>query len=88
MANIKSAKKRILVNEQKRVKNQAFKSAMRTTIKEFDKKIESNDVEGAKAVFLLAEQKVDKAANKGLIHKNKAARKKSQMERKLNAAAK
>ncbi|GAJ99084.1 SSU ribosomal protein S20p [Geomicrobium sp. JCM 19055] len=51
MANIKSAKKRILVNEQKRVKNQAFKSAMRTTIKEFDKKIDLTMLKVQKQYF-------------------------------------
>lgn len=86
LANIKSAKKRVRLNEEQRVKNQAFKSSMRTAIKEFEKKLDNQDVEGAKAVFLLAEQKVDKAVSKGLIHKNTAARKKSQMERKLNQA--
>ncbi|AXF54668.1 30S ribosomal protein S20 [Salicibibacter kimchii] len=86
MANIKSAKKRVRLNEEQRVKNQAFKSSMRTTIKEFDKKLENQDVEGAKDTFKLAEKKVDKAVSKGILHRNSAARKKSQMERKLNQA--
>ncbi|SDI34577.1 30S ribosomal protein S20 [Natribacillus halophilus] len=86
MPNIKQAKKRARKSEEQRVKNQAFKSSMRTAIKEFDKKVEADDIEGAKNVFVLAEQKLDKAAQKGLIHKNTAARKKSQLERKLNQA--
>ncbi|PSL45042.1 small subunit ribosomal protein S20 [Salsuginibacillus halophilus] len=84
MANIKSAKKRVRINEEQRVKNQAFRSSMRTAVKEFDKKVDNNDVEGANEIFTLAVQKIDKAADKNMIHKNRASRKKSRIQQRLN----
>ncbi|SFE28552.1 30S ribosomal protein S20 [Alteribacillus iranensis] len=87
MANIKSAKKRVLTNETKRVKQQAFKSAMRSAVKEFYKKADSNDQAGAKELLVLAEKKLDKAAGKNIIHKNSAAREKSRMHERLNEIA-
>ncbi|MFB5662124.1 30S ribosomal protein S20 [Alteribacillus sp. HJP-4] len=87
MANIKSAKKRVLTNEISRVKHQAFKSSMRSAIKEFDKKVNNNDAEGAKEIFILASKKVDKAASKNMIHSNAANRAKSRMQKRLNTIA-
>ena len=87
MANIKSAKKRVITNETKRVKQQAFKSAMRSAVKEFYKKADSNDQAGAKELLVLAEKKLDKAAGKNIIHKNSAAREKSRMHERLNEIA-
>lgn len=87
MANIKSAKKRVLTNEAKREKQQAFKSSMRSAVKEFYKKADSNDKEGAKELFVLAEKKLDKAAGKNIIHKNSASRQKSKMQVRLNELA-
>ena len=84
MPNIKSAIKRAKKSELNRLHNQSMKSAMRTSIKTFNTKVEQKDVEGAKAAFITAVKKVDKAASKGLIHKNKAAREKSRMAKKLN----
>ncbi len=77
MANIKSAKKRVRVIQAKTLRNRMTRSALKTAIK----KAESGDKESV----TLAIKKVDQAAAKGLIHKNKAARKKSQLARKLNA---
>lgn len=77
MANIKSAKKRVRVIQAKTLRNKMTRSALKTAIK----KAESGDKESV----TLAIKKVDQAAAKGLIHKNKAARKKSQLARKLNA---
>ncbi len=77
MANIKSAKKRIRVIQAKTLRNKMTRSALKTAIK----KAESGDKESV----TLAIKKVDQAAAKGLIHKNKAARKKSQLAKKLNA---
>lgn len=85
MPNIKSAIKRVKKSESNRQHNVQIKSAMRTAIKSFNTKVEENDAEGAKAAFLSAAKKVDKAANKGLIHKNKAAREKSRLSKKLNS---
>ena len=77
MANIKSAKKRVRVIQAKTLSNKMTRSALKTAIK----KAESGDKESV----TLAIKKVDQAAAKGLIHKNKAARKKSQLAKKLNA---
>ncbi|MFC4618051.1 30S ribosomal protein S20 [Camelliibacillus cellulosilyticus] len=83
MPNIKSAIKRVEKSEASREHNHAEKAAMRTSIKNFNVKVEEKDVEGAKAAYLSAVKKVDKAAGKGLIHKNKAAREKSRLDQKL-----
>lgn len=81
MPNIKSAKKRVLISKAKNEANRAAKSALRTSIKKAR-------AEGASAdVIKAASVNVDKAAGKGLIHKNKAARLKSQLAKKANASA-
>lgn len=80
MANIKSAKKRVRIIEAKTLRNKMTKSALKTAIKKVDAAEGADKAEAVK----LAVKKVDQAAAKGLIHKNKAARKKSQLARKLN----
>lgn len=87
MANIKSARKRVIINENQRVKQQAFRSSMRSAIKEFDKNIDANNVDAAKNSYALAMKKVDKAASKNMIHKNAANRAKSRMHKRLSAVA-
>ncbi len=84
MPNIKSAIKRVKKSDANRQHNVMFKSSMRTAIKTFNAKVAENDKEGAKEAFLVATKKVDKAAGKGLIHKNKAAREKSRLTKMLN----
>ena len=84
MPNIKSAIKRVKVSDKRRAHNAAIKSALRTAIKSFETKVQASDVESAKEAFLLATKKLDKAANKGLIHKNAASRQKSRLQKKLN----
>ncbi|MFT8870984.1 MAG: 30S ribosomal protein S20 [Sporolactobacillus sp.] len=84
MPNIKSAIKRVKTSEVRRLHNAQFKSAMRTAIKTFNAKVDGKDVDGAKTAFIVATKKVDKAASKGLIHKNKAAHEKSRLAKKLN----
>lgn len=84
VANIKSAVKRVQTNEKRRAKNAAFKSDLRTAIKVFNAKAEQKDVEGAKQAFLSATKKIDKAANKGIFHKNAANRQKSSLQKRLN----
>lgn len=79
MANIKSAKKRIRVIEAKTLQNKMTKSALKTAIKKAENAEGAEKAEAVKA----ATKKVDQAAAKGLIHKNKAARKKSQLAKKL-----
>ncbi|WP_017728421.1 30S ribosomal protein S20 [Halalkalibacterium ligniniphilum] len=84
MPNIKSAIKRVTTNEKRRAINASAKSALRTAIKNFETSVENKDVETAKAAFVEAAKKLDKAANKGLIHKNAASRQKSRLAKLLN----
>ncbi len=83
MPNIKSAKKRVLVNATKAANNKATTSALKTAIKKANAAIESGDANKAEAVRV-AVKKLDQAAAKGLLHKNNAAHKKSQLVSKLN----
>jgi small subunit ribosomal protein S20 len=87
MPNIKSAIKRVNVNEKRRLRNVSQKSALRTAIKTFESAAEGNNVDSAKTALVTATKKIDKAATKGLIHKNTANRKKSRLAKKLNQAA-
>ena len=85
MANIKSAKKRILVTQRQTLENKMVRSDMRTVIK--NARIAMNENSDDKdAKVKLAIKKIDKAVKKGIIHKNNAARKKSQLAKKLNQA--
>lgn len=84
MANIKSAIKRAKTSEKRRAHNAAIKSDLRTSMKTFYAKADSNDVEAAKQAFLVATKKIDKAASKGIIHKNAANRYKSRLQKRLN----
>jgi len=85
MANIKSSAKRALIIEKTTAKNRAAKSLMKTNIKKFDAAVADNDRETAENAYKTAVKTVDRAATKNLIHKNKAARRKSAMTRKLNS---
>lgn len=85
MPNIKSAKKRVLVNQTKAAKNKATNSALKTAIKKANAAIDANDAAKAEAVKV-AVKKLDQAAAKGLLHKNNAAHKKSALVTKLNKA--
>ncbi len=86
MPNIKSAKKRVQVIEKKTLRNNMIKSAYKTAVKKFEQAIESGNVEEAKVLFSEATKKIDQACTKGVIVKNTAARKKSSLSKKLNAA--
>ncbi len=85
MPNIKSAKKRVLVNKTKAARNKSANSALKTAIKKANSAIDANAADKA-AVVNAAFAKIDQAAAKGLIHKNNAARKKSALASKLNKA--
>jgi len=85
MANIKSSAKRALLIEKTTAKNKSAKSLMKTNIKKFDAAVADNDREAAESAYKTAVKTVDRAATKNLIHKNKAARRKSALTRKLNA---
>lgn len=85
MANIKSAIKRIKITEKNNAKNTSEKSAMRTAIKKVEAAVFNNDAALAKEALVQAVRKLDKAATKGLIHKNAAARQKSRLMKKVNS---
>ena len=87
VANIKSAKKRILVNRTKAERNKAIKSSVKTAIKKVRVAIEANDKEAAQAALLAATATIDKAATKGVYHKNNAARKVSRLSKAVNSIA-
>ena len=87
MPNIKSAKKRVLVNKTKAMENKAAKSALKTQIKKFDAVVAEGNRSEADSAYKAAVKAVDKAAAKGLLHKNNAANKKSSMTIKLNKLA-
>ena len=85
MANIKSSAKRALIIEKTTAKNRSAKSLMKTNSKKFDAAVSGSDRDAAEDAYKTAVKTVDRAATKKLIHKNKAARRKSAMTRKLNA---
>lgn len=82
MANIKSAKKRIRVNNAKAMRNKAVKSDLKTALKKAAVAVETN-AEDKAAVVNAAIKKVDMACTKGILHKNNAARKKSALAKSL-----
>ncbi|NWQ40092.1 30S ribosomal protein S20 [Bacillus sp. EB106-08-02-XG196] len=85
MPNIKSAIKRVKTSEARNAQNTTVKSAMRTAVKKVEAAVTLNDAPVAKEAFTAAASKLDKAAAKGLIHKNAAARKKSRLAKKANS---
>ena len=87
MANIKSAKKRIKVTAKKTMRNRSVKSAMKTNLKKFYAVVESGDKAAATAMLPSITAVVDKAAAKGILHKNAAAHKKSQLATAVNKMA-
>ena len=87
MPNIKSSKKDVIYSKIAYEKNKANKSALKTDLKKFDAALVSGDKAAAEAAYTAAIKSVDKAVNKGLLHKNNAARKKSSMTLKMNKLA-
>ena len=83
MANIKSQIKRNKTNEKARLRNKSVKSSLKTAIRKFREAAESGDKEKAVVLLRDASKKLDKAASKGVIHKNQAANRKSGMAKKL-----
>ena len=84
MPNIKSASKRTITSQKAAAKNKSAKSLIKTNIKKFDAAVTEGDRASAEQAYKTAVKTVDRAATGGLIHKNKAARRKSSMTRKLN----
>ena len=87
VANIKSQKKRILTNEKSRLRNKAVKSALRTHVRKFREAAAAGDVDKAQELSRVACRALDKAASKGIIHRNNAARRKSRLAKKVGAFA-
>ena len=83
MPNIKSAKKRVLVSEANYQRNKAYRSALRTAVKKAEIAINNNSADAAESVKV-AVKKIDSAVNKGILHKNTAARKKSALVTRFN----
>ena len=88
MPNIKSAIKRVSVIEKKTLRNNMIKSGYRTAVKNFEVAVAEGDVKKAESLFSEATKKIDQACTKGVIVKNTAARKKSNLAKKLNAMSK
>ena len=82
MPNIKSAKKRVKIIAAKTLQNQMFKTSLKTTIKKYEAAVAGNDKANIAKTYKDAVKKIDKAAARGIVHKNKAARKKSQFAKK------
>ena len=87
LANIKSAKKRILVSRTRADRNKAIRSGVKTAIKKVYAAVESGDKEAAKAALLNATTVIDKATSKGVYHKNTASRKVSRLAAAVNKMA-
>jgi small subunit ribosomal protein S20 len=87
VANSPQAKKRARQNEKARKHNAGLRSMARTYLKKVDAAIEAGDAEQAKAAFAAAVPVLDRIADKGIIHKNKAARHKSRLNSKIKALA-
>ncbi len=87
MANIKSAKKRILVNRTKAERNKAIKSGVKTAVKKVNAAIETGDKTAAAEALVAATATIDKAATKGVYHKNTASRKVSRLAQAVNKMA-
>ena len=87
MANIKSQKKRILTNEKARLRNNSYKSELKTLIRKVDAAVESGNKEAATETLRNASRKLDKAVSKGVLHKNTAANKKSGLAARVNSLA-
>lgn len=85
MANIKSQKKRILTNEKRRQRNQGVRTQLKTASKKVRNAVAAGDKDAAVAAHRDASQKLDKAATKGVIHKNQAANRKSGLAALVNS---
>jgi len=87
LANIKSAKKRILVNQTKAARNKAIKSKVKTYVKKVDAAVVDKDAESAKTALRDAISEINRAGSKGVYHKNTCSRKISRLTKAVNAIA-
>ncbi|WP_251390012.1 30S ribosomal protein S20 [Mediterraneibacter agrestimuris] len=87
MANIKSAKKRILVNETKAARNKAIKSKVKTAVKKVEAAVEAKDAATAKTALRAAIVEITKAGTKGVYHKNTVSRKVARLSKAVDSIA-
>lgn len=87
LANIKSAKKRILVNETRAARNKAIRSKVKTAVKKVDAAIAAGDKAAAQTSLIAAVSEIDKATTKGVYHKNTSSRKVSRLSKAVDAMA-
>ena len=85
MANIKSQIKRNRQNEKRRMRNKSVKSSLKTAIRKFNETAASGDAAAAATLLQEASRKLDKAASKGVIHKNQAANRKSAISKRASS---
>jgi small subunit ribosomal protein S20 len=85
MANIKSQIRRNRQNEARRARNKSVRSYLKTKAKRFTDALDDGDTQAAREALEVASRELDKAAAKGVIHKNKAANKKARLAKRLNA---
>ena len=87
MANIKSQIKRVKTNEKARQRNKAVKSSVKTAVRRYREALDAGDAEKALTLQKAAAKALDKAASKGVIHKNQAANRKSALARRAKAVS-
>ena len=87
MANIKSAKKRILVNETKAARNKAIRSIVKSACKKVEAAVTAADNAAAQTALVAAISEINKACTKGVYHKNTASRKVSRLSKAVSAMA-
>ena len=87
MANIKSAKKRILVTETRAARNKSIRSEVKTAIKKVEAAVAANDKDAAKAALTVAISTIESASSKSVYHKNNAGRKVSRLTKLVNTLA-
>jgi small subunit ribosomal protein S20 len=85
MANMKNAEKRILVNAKKNIRNNNYSASMKTAVKNVEKAVLAKDKTVAEDALKVAIKKIDKAAGANVVAKNKCAREKSRLTKKVNA---
>lgn len=84
MPNIKSAEKRVRQNVKRELRNRRTKSMLKTSIRRFEESLQSGNMDEAKVTLSAAVRQIDRAATRGVVHKNTAARKKSRLSRIFN----
>ena len=86
MANIKSQIKRNRQNEQRRQRNKGGRSFLKTKVKRFEEALSGGDPDSARDALRVVSRELDKAASKGIIHRNKAANKKARLAKRFNSS--